>query len=100
MNDKISDKDKKDWQNFLNSSDHIYSKDKEDIQKSDIYEKKIDLHGYSLEDANKKIDMAQSEAQKIASKLTSEIETVSKNSGLDMATLLSLVKQFMDQEMQ
>ncbi len=52
------------------------------------------------EDANKKIDMAQSEAQKIASKLTSEIETVSKNSGLDMATLSSLVKQFMDQEMQ
>ena len=55
MTDKLSDKDKKDWQNFLNSSDHIYSKDKEDIQKSDIYEKKIDLHGYSLEDANKKI---------------------------------------------
>ena len=31
MTDKLSDKDKKDWQNFLNSSDHIYSKDKEDI---------------------------------------------------------------------
>ena len=55
MTNKLSDKDKKDWQNFLNSSDHIYSKDKEEDQKSDIYEKKIDLHGYSLEDANKKI---------------------------------------------
>ena len=51
------------------------------------------------EDANKQIDTAQAEAQKIAGKLSSELEAVSKNSGLDMATLSNLVKQFMDQEM-
>ena len=51
MTNKLSDKDKKDWQNFLNSSDHIYSKDKEDIQKSDIYEKKslrLDIYLYYI----------------------------------------------------
>jgi hypothetical protein len=50
------------------------------------------------EDANSKIDQAQIETQKIASKLSSELEAVSKNSGLDMATISSLFKQFIDQE--
>lgn len=48
---------------------------------------------------NKKIDAAQSEAQKIADKLSSELENVSKKSGLDVETLSTLVKQFMDQEL-
>lgn len=51
------------------------------------------------EDANKEIDKAQIEAQKIARKLVSELETVSKTSGLDVGILASLVKQFVDKEM-
>ena len=52
MTDKLSDKDKKDWQNFLNSSEKLDVKDKEkSISSSLKIEKTIDLHGYSLEDA-------------------------------------------------
>ncbi len=53
---KISDKDKKDWDNFL-SNDEIMP-DKDSDQKEKLKRKNIsfDLHGYSLDDANKKID--------------------------------------------
>tara|TARA_B100000902_G_C26854974_1_gene690139 strand:+ start:215 stop:628 length:414 start_codon:yes stop_codon:yes gene_type:complete len=55
LNNKISDKDKKDWDNFLSSDESLPSKDDK------IKERKIkktytfDLHGYSLDEANKKI---------------------------------------------
>ena len=53
---KISDKDKQDWQNFLNSSDKLENKDQKisSIRKRYI-ERSIDLHGYSLEEANQKM---------------------------------------------
>ena len=58
MNSKISDKDKKDWKNFISSKDKISNKDlkitKDKIKKKII--KKIDLHGFSLENANKVIE--------------------------------------------
>ena len=56
MKNKLSDKDKKDWDKFVKSNQKIENKDKEYF-KSDknFIEKKIDLHGYSLEEANKKI---------------------------------------------
>ena len=56
MNRKISDKDKKDWDEFISSEDHLPDKD------LDLNKKKIkrtltfDLHGYSLNDANTKIN--------------------------------------------
>ena len=55
MNDNISDKDKKDWQDFISSKDKLPNKDFQ-IKKNN-YEKirAIDLHGYTLEGANKKI---------------------------------------------
>ena len=56
MNNKLSDKDKKDWQNFLNSSEKLDIKDKEVSISSKLnIEKTIDLHGYTLEEANIKI---------------------------------------------
>ena len=56
MTDKLSDKDKKDWQNFLNSSEKLDIKDKEVSISSKLnIEKTIDLHGYTLEEANIKI---------------------------------------------
>ena len=54
---KLSDKDKKDWENFVQNSEKIYNKDlseKTNFSKK-ILTKKIDLHGYSLENANKTI---------------------------------------------
>ena len=53
---KITDKDKQDWDNFL-SNDEIMP-DKDSDQKEKLKRKNIsfDLHGYSLDDANKKIE--------------------------------------------
>ena len=55
MNYKISDKDKKDWQDFISNKDKVSDKDLR-IKKNN-YEKirTIDLHGFTLEEANKKI---------------------------------------------
>ncbi len=53
---KISDKDKKDWLQFIESKEKIENKDniKKKLTKN-FRVKSIDLHGYSLEDANKLI---------------------------------------------
>jgi len=53
---KLSEKDKKDWQKFLNSSEKLDNKDKDiSLKNKRIEEKIIDLHGFTLEEANKKI---------------------------------------------
>ena len=53
MKKKISSKDKKDWLNFVESNEKIYDKDNNLIKKKIKYKKKtIDLHGYSLNNAN------------------------------------------------
>ena len=57
MAKKISDKDKKDWENFLSSREKIPNKEldyKKKIREEKI--KKIDLHGYTLEKANTAIN--------------------------------------------
>ena len=54
---KNPDKNKQDWENFLNNKEKIPNKDF--IHKKNIrYEKikKIDLHGYTIEEANKAIE--------------------------------------------
>ena len=56
MNDNISDKDKKDWLTFVSSSDKIPNKDFKLQRKNPIKVKSIDLHGYTLEQANKTIE--------------------------------------------
>ena len=57
MNKKISDKDKKDWEEFITNKDKLSNKDlflkkkrREDLVKT------IDLHGYTLQEANETID--------------------------------------------
>ena len=55
MNDKISDKDKKDWQDFISSKDKVSNKDFQ-IRKNNFEKiRTIDLHGFKLDEANKKI---------------------------------------------
>ena len=55
MTNKLSDKDKKDWQNFLKSSEKLQSKDLEQPNDQPILERSIDLHGFTLEEANQEI---------------------------------------------
>ena len=55
MTNKLSDKDKKDWQNFLNSSEKLQVKEEDKPNNQAISEKSIDLHGYTLEEANEEI---------------------------------------------
>ena len=56
MSNKISKKDKKDWEKFLSNKEKLVSKDPEDkIKNNNNRIRSIDLHGYSLEEANNKI---------------------------------------------
>ena len=55
MTNKLSDKDKKDWQNFIDSSKKLESKEIDQTIDSRISKRTIDLHGYTLEEANKEI---------------------------------------------
>ena len=56
MNSKISDKDKKDWQKFISNKDRLPNKDEKKIENKIVKSFTFDLHGYSLNDANKKIE--------------------------------------------
>ena len=56
MNKNISEKDKKDWQDFIDGKEKLKNKDinynnRVNLQKS----LSIDLHGYTLSEANEKI---------------------------------------------
>ena len=54
---KVSDKDKQDWENFLKNKEKIPNKDiinKKSIRHEKI--KKIDLHGYTIEESNKAVE--------------------------------------------
>ena len=56
MTDNISDKDKQDWDTFLSSSEKLPNKDDKFKKKSPLKIKSIDLHGYTLDQANKFIE--------------------------------------------
>ena len=56
MNDNISDKDKKDWENFLLNKEKLPNKDINFFEKKKQIIKSIDLHGCTLVEANKKIE--------------------------------------------
>ena len=56
MNDNISDKDRKDWNKFINSTEKLPNKDFKHQKKKSFKERSIDLHGLTLDDANKTIE--------------------------------------------
>ena len=58
MNKKLSNKDIKDWNNFLKSEDKIYPKEelKEPLKNKNNSTFVIDLHGYGLDQANKFVE--------------------------------------------
>ena len=55
MTNKISDKDKKYWEKFLSSKEKLPDKDNKLKDKNNFKIASIDLHGYTLEEANKSI---------------------------------------------
>ena len=55
MSSKISDKDRKDWQNFTSSKEKLPNKDFKNQKKSFFKSRTIDLHGYTLTSANETI---------------------------------------------
>ena len=56
MTNKISDKDKLDWEDFVSSKDKLPNKDLEFKNKKNLNSRSIDLHGCSLDEANKLIE--------------------------------------------
>ena len=56
MNKKISEKDIKDWKEFTESNSKIENKDIDFVQLEKISNRTLDLHGLTLEIANKKIE--------------------------------------------
>ena len=57
MNNNPSDKDKRDWNTFLKSEDKIPNKDLEKKKINTLETKSIDLHGFSLEEANEFVEI-------------------------------------------
>jgi len=56
VNSNISDKDKKDWNDFLSKADPLPNKDNLKKDKNIRKTKSLDLHGYSLDNANQLIE--------------------------------------------
>ena len=56
MTSDISNKDKKDWEDFISSDESIPNKEQNILNQKIFKTKTIDLHGYSLEQANKSIE--------------------------------------------
>ena len=56
MNNNISDKDKKDWQTFISGKEKIEDKDFKPQIKNHLKIRSLDLHGYTLEQANNAIE--------------------------------------------
>ena len=56
MNNKISDKDKQDWEEFLAKDQEFPNKDNLEKKKTRGKVRLLDLHGYTLDEANKTIE--------------------------------------------
>tara|TARA_B100001057_G_C22054444_1_gene645893 strand:- start:52 stop:465 length:414 start_codon:yes stop_codon:yes gene_type:complete len=56
LSNDISEKNKKDWEKFLSSNEKLHDKDYKKLNQKIYKTKSIDLHGYTLEEANKTIE--------------------------------------------
>jgi DNA-nicking Smr family endonuclease len=56
LTNNISDKDKKDWHKFINSTEKLPNKDFKRQKNKNLKIRSIDLHGYTLDEANKTIE--------------------------------------------
>tara|TARA_Y100000768_G_C23751966_1_gene574350 strand:+ start:184 stop:603 length:420 start_codon:yes stop_codon:yes gene_type:complete len=53
LSQDLPDKDKKDWEHFIASKEKLNDKDQKELKRKFFKIKSIDLHGYTLDDANK-----------------------------------------------
>ena len=56
MSNDISEKDKKDWETFISSDEKLPNKDFTSSKQKFFKVKSIDLHGYTLKEANSTIE--------------------------------------------
>ena len=56
MTNNISNKDKKDWKNFLSNKEKLFDKDLSKDNTKPLISKTLDLHGFSLDEANQKVE--------------------------------------------
>jgi len=56
LNSNISDKDKKDWKIFLEKNEKLPNKDLQEKENKLLSTKSLDLHGFTLNEANKKVE--------------------------------------------
>ena len=56
MTSNISNKDKKDWEDFLEENEKLPNKDLEKKENKFYITKSLDLHGFTLDEANKKVE--------------------------------------------
>ena len=56
MTKNIPEKDKEDWENFIESKEKLPNKDLEKQNKIPFTTRSIDLHGFTLEQANSAIE--------------------------------------------
>tara|TARA_Y100000816_G_scaffold129867_1_gene91611 strand:+ start:5128 stop:5544 length:417 start_codon:yes stop_codon:yes gene_type:complete len=68
LSEKISNKDKKDWEDFLSKKEPLQDKESINLKKNIIKSKFYDFHGFSLEEANKLINKLIKDSYKIGVK--------------------------------
>ena len=56
MTEKFSDKDIADWENFISSNEKLHNKDERKLEKKINQTRSLDLHGFSLEEANTNVE--------------------------------------------
>ena len=56
MSQDLSDKDKEDWESFIESKDKLNDKDQKELKRQFFQTKSIDLHGFTLDEANNFIE--------------------------------------------
>tara|TARA_B100001939_G_scaffold15313_1_gene12992 strand:+ start:1627 stop:2046 length:420 start_codon:yes stop_codon:yes gene_type:complete len=56
LKNNISDKDKKDWDEFIESKEKLPNKDIKYRENNKVKIRSIDLHGYTLDEANKTVE--------------------------------------------
>ena len=94
MTDNISEKDKQDWENFLSKKERLPNKDIKIDKKITFKTRSIDLHGYSLEEANKLIEdfiikSYQEKIKKIYDTWVFSRDTASANPNWQLINILS-----------
>ena len=77
MTTNISDKDKKDWKNFLEKQEKLPNKDLENEENKFHITKSLDLHGFTLDEANKKVESFITDCfdQKISKVITFQLKS-------------------------